>query len=209
MFLDWAIVNLDNRRSHGPRLGGPYVRSLHITILAVTCNKWLASKWGRGNNKTGRICSKLHIALHRQDKLSTSGLNNLASMITLVFHLWRKMLSRIKYLEHFISKDIPRIFSYEDGTSVSMLVGRAIAQEVSHRLCTAAARIQGRVRSCGICGGQSGTGAGFLRVLRFPLELALHRLLHNHRHLSSGAGTIRQPVARSAKWTQSHPMRKI
>jgi hypothetical protein len=25
------------------------------------------------------------------------------------------------------------------------------------------------IRSCGICGGQSGTGAGFLRVLRFPL----------------------------------------
>jgi hypothetical protein len=25
------------------------------------------------------------------------------------------------------------------------------------------------VRSCGICGGQRGTGTGFLRVLRFPL----------------------------------------
>jgi hypothetical protein len=28
-----------------------------------------------------------------------------------------------------------------------------------------------RVLSCGICGGQSGAGAGFLRVLRFPLPI--------------------------------------
>jgi hypothetical protein len=35
----------------------------------------------------------------------------------------------------------------------------------------AAARIRAQVRSCGICGGQTGTGAGFLRVLRFPLPI--------------------------------------
>jgi hypothetical protein len=35
---------------------------------------------------------------------------------------------------------------------------------------SAAARV--RVRpACGVCGGQSGTGAGFLRVLRFPLPI--------------------------------------
>jgi hypothetical protein len=45
--------------------------------------------------------------------------------------------------------------------------GRAIAQAVSRRLPTAAARVRDQVRLCGICGGQSGTGAGFLRVLRF------------------------------------------
>jgi hypothetical protein len=27
------------------------------------------------------------------------------------------------------------------------------------------------LKSCGICGGQSGAGAGFLRVLRFPLPI--------------------------------------
>jgi hypothetical protein len=52
---------------------------------------------------------------------------------------------------------------------VSQLRGRAIAQALSRSLPTAAARIRARVRSCGICGGQSGTGAGFLRVLPFPL----------------------------------------
>jgi hypothetical protein len=35
---------------------------------------------------------------------------------------------------------------------------------------TAAARVRVRA-ACGVCGGQSGTGAGFLRVLRFPLPI--------------------------------------
>jgi hypothetical protein len=43
-----------------------------------------------------------------------------------------------------------------------------IAQAASRWLPTAAARVRSRVRSSGICGGQSGAGAGFLRVLRFP-----------------------------------------
>jgi hypothetical protein len=37
-------------------------------------------------------------------------------------------------------------------------------------LPTAAARVRVRA-ACGACGGQSGTGAGFLRVLRFPLPI--------------------------------------
>jgi hypothetical protein len=31
--------------------------------------------------------------------------------------------------------------------------------------------VQARVWSCGICGGQSGAGAGFLQVLWFPLPI--------------------------------------
>jgi hypothetical protein len=45
--------------------------------------------------------------------------------------------------------------------------GRAIAQPVNRWLPTAAVRVW----SCGICGGQSGAGAGFLRVLLFPLPI--------------------------------------
>jgi hypothetical protein len=49
--------------------------------------------------------------------------------------------------------------------------GRATAQAVSRWLPTTAARVLARVRLRGICGGQSGTVAGFLRVLRFPLPI--------------------------------------
>jgi hypothetical protein len=56
-------------------------------------------------------------------------------------------------------------------TDTELTKGRAIAQAVIRWLPTAAARVQTRVQACGICGGQSGSGAGFLRVLRFPLPI--------------------------------------
>jgi hypothetical protein len=49
-------------------------------------------------------------------------------------------------------------------------VGRAVAQAVSRWLPIAASRVRVRA-ACGVCGGESGTGAGFLRVLRFPLPI--------------------------------------
>jgi hypothetical protein len=54
---------------------------------------------------------------------------------------------------------------------LSYELGRAIAQAVSRWLPTSATRVQNRVLSCGICGRQSGAGAGFLRVLRFSLPI--------------------------------------
>jgi hypothetical protein len=54
---------------------------------------------------------------------------------------------------------------------------RVIAQTVSRQLPTAAARVRARVRSCMICGGEGGPGAGFLRVLRFPCQFTFHRFL--------------------------------
>jgi hypothetical protein len=53
------------------------------------------------------------------------------------------------------------------------LKGHVIAQAVSRRLPTAAARVPTHVRSRGIFGGHCGTGAGFLRVLRFPLPILI------------------------------------
>jgi hypothetical protein len=66
-----------------------------------------------------------------------------------------------------------QFFSVREGVmEISMSpLGRAIAQAASHRLPTAAARVRARVSSCGICGGQSGAGTGFLPVLRFPLPI--------------------------------------
>jgi hypothetical protein len=53
---------------------------------------------------------------------------------------------------------------------INFCVGCAVAQAVSHWFPTSAPRV--RVRTpCGVCGGQRSTGAGFLRVLRFPLPI--------------------------------------
>jgi hypothetical protein len=56
--------------------------------------------------------------------------------------------------------------------------GRAIAQVVSRRLSTAAARVRAQFMSCGICCGQSATGAGFHQVLGFSCQFSFHRVLH-------------------------------
>jgi hypothetical protein len=55
-------------------------------------------------------------------------------------------------------------------------IGRAIAQAVSRWLPTAAARVRSRVWLSVICGGQSGAGAGSLRVLRFPLPIFIPQI---------------------------------
>jgi hypothetical protein len=55
-------------------------------------------------------------------------------------------------------------------------LGCAIPEVVSRWLPTAAARVW----SSGICGGQSGARAGFLRVLR-PCH-SFHQILHPHNH---------------------------
>jgi hypothetical protein len=46
-----------------------------------------------------------------------------------------------------------------------------ILRTVSNTVISAAARVRARVWSCRICGGQSGVGACFLPVLRFPLPI--------------------------------------
>jgi hypothetical protein len=53
---------------------------------------------------------------------------------------------------------------------VSSGVGRAVAQAVSRWLPTAEGLVRVRA-ACGVCRGQSGIEAGFLRVLRFPLPI--------------------------------------
>jgi hypothetical protein len=50
---------------------------------------------------------------------------------------------------------------------------RAIPQAVIRWLPTAEPWVRARVCSCGIFGGQSGAGAGFLRVLRIPLPILI------------------------------------
>jgi hypothetical protein len=61
----------------------------------------------------------------------------------------------------------PTIPVFEQAKTVTLTY-----QAVRRWLPTAAARV--RVRAArGVCGGQSGSGAGFLRVLRFPLPIII------------------------------------
>jgi hypothetical protein len=83
--------------------------------------------------------------------------------------------------------------------------GRAIAQAVCRRLPSAVVRVRAQVRSRGICGGQSGTGERFLRVLRFPLPILIPRTAP-HSSSSIIRGWYNRPTSgRRTKWTQSHP----
>jgi hypothetical protein len=68
----------------------------------------------------------------------------------------------------------------------NITVGRAVAQAVSRWLPTAAPRVRVRA-ACGVFAEQSGTGSGFLRVLRFP-RLIIPPVSPTSQ--SPGAGTI-------------------
>jgi hypothetical protein len=81
--------------------------------------------------------------------------------------------------------------------------GRAIAQAVSRRVPTAVVRFRSQVRSCGICGGQSGTAACFLRVLRFTLPILTPPIAPHSFTIRSWYN--RPASGHRTKWTQSHP----
>jgi hypothetical protein len=64
-------------------------------------------------------------------------------------------------------------------------------------------RVRALVRSCGFYGGQSGTGAGFLWVLRFPLQIFIPPTAP-HSSPSNTQGWCDRPVNRRTKRTQCH-----
>jgi hypothetical protein len=111
---------------------------------------------------------------------------------------YNEWLSRKHSCFLFVSAWRPAVLTLVS-CGVTQSKGRAIPQAVCRRLATAPALVRGHIRLCGICGGRSGTGAGFLRVLRFPLPILIPRLLHIH-HLSPGLGTIGELVADVPIW---------
>jgi hypothetical protein len=97
---------------------------------------------------------------------------------------------------------VPNPTCFKQRWELTCTTGRAIAQAVSSRLPTAAARVRSQVGSCGICG-QSGTGAGFLRVLRFPLPILISTTAP---YSSILRGWYNRPTSgRRTKWTLTPP----
>jgi hypothetical protein len=86
-----------------------------------------------------------------------------------------------------------------------LVMGPAIAQAVSRRLPTAAAWVRAQVRSCGICDGQNGIGAGFLRVLGVPLQILIPPTAPHSSSIIRGWHN-RSISGRRTKWTQPHPI---
>jgi hypothetical protein len=81
--------------------------------------------------------------------------------------------------------------------------GHAIAQVDSRQLPTMAAQVWSQVRSCGICGGQRGTGAGSLRVLWFPLPILIPTTPPSSSIIW---GWYNRPnTGQCTKWIQPHP----
>jgi hypothetical protein len=83
-------------------------------------------------------------------------------------------------------------------------LGLAVPQAVSRRLLTVAARARAKVRSCGICGWQSGNGASFLRVFRFPLPILIPPTAQHSSSTIIRGWYNRPNSGRRTKCTQSH-----
>jgi hypothetical protein len=80
-------------------------------------------------------------------------------------------------------------------SSLNYGVGRAIAQEISRRLPTAAARVRARSGHVAFVADKVALGQVFSVYLGFPCQFSFHRLFHIYHPLSCGTGTIWQLVA--------------
>jgi hypothetical protein len=130
-------------------------------------------------------------------------INNYYTEFMMIFHhMWRNINSAVGTISL-------NILTYKSSlinvVTQNYGCGRAVAQAVSRRLPTAAARVRAQVSSCGICGGRSGTGEGFLRVLRFPLPILIPPTAPHSSSTIIRCWYNRPINGRRTKWTQSHP----
>jgi hypothetical protein len=93
-------------------------------------------------------------------------------------------------------------------TDIQLSQGRAIAEAIRSRFSTSEARVRAQIRSCGICDGLSGIGAGFLRAFRFLLTILIPPTAPHSSSIMRG--WYNRPISgRRTKWTQSQPTQRI
>jgi hypothetical protein len=87
---------------------------------------------------------------------------------------------------------------------VSLDVGSAVkcSTDTLHTRARQLIRVGRHIRYPRICGGQSGAGARFLRVLRFPCQSSFHQILHPHKYPGQMSTLRVDPV-----WTPAATMR--
>jgi hypothetical protein len=101
-----------------------------------------------------------------------------------------------------------KIFQFIEKLVVNSREGRAKAQAVGRKFLTAEAWVRAQVSPCRICGGESGTGTSFLRVLWFFPVSIIPPLFHIHSYIIWGMdkGPVRGPVPQRQ---QSHPIATV
>jgi hypothetical protein len=98
-----------------------------------------------------------------------------------------------------------RVCSLRHSISSGIRPYRTVAQAVSRRLPTAWARLRARPKSCGICGGQSGTAVCFLQILCFHSTL-IHcincsTIITNYRQVLSRVLLFPLPLIHSTNYS--------
>jgi hypothetical protein len=79
-----------------------------------------------------------------------------------------------------------------------------VDQAVSRQLSTSVGQVRPQVKSCGICDGQSGSGAGFHRIFGFPLPIIPGIIPHSSSSIIRDWCNMSN-IGRRTRWTQSHP----
>jgi hypothetical protein len=156
-------------KATGSSLVQRFTRSVGASQLIATGSTLVFRKDNQILNKQVRFVALTQVAMK-----NTAFLNVMPCILVEVYRLFRET-----YHANF------------------WVLGRAIAQAVSRRLPTATARVRAQVRSCGICGGRSGTGAG---SLRFPLPILIPPTVPHSSSIIRG--WYNRPV--SGRRTKSH-----